>query len=120
MNSQNSAIKICFVLEEEKCSDIVLINISKSSSIADYLILANATSTTAVKAVAKHLKDYNFEGETVIRAEGLKEGEWAVLDYGNILVHILLEDKRAFYNLEKLWENGGKNIIDWKREKNGN
>ena len=97
-------VEICKVLEDNKAQDILVINISKISSICDNVILATGTSSTHVKALS------NFINEDVkipsLCKEGFGESNWVVVDYGDIIVHIFTKDIRDYYNLEKLYSDG--------------
>lgn len=91
--------------EDGKGMDIMTIDISENSSIADYFVLVSANSTNQATAIAdridKSLIDYT---EDNFVKEGYKAGRWIVLDYGEIIVHVFHKDEREFYNLEKLLE----------------
>lgn len=97
-------VEICEVLENNKALDILVINVSKISSICDNVILATGTSSTHVKALS------NFINEDIktpsLCKEGFGESNWVVVDYGSIIVHIFTKDIRDYYNLEKLYSDG--------------
>ncbi len=87
-----------------KAQDIQLLDVRNKSSITDFMILCTGTSNRHVAAIADHLKqtasNHNF---TTYHISGEKEGEWVVVDLGDALVHIMQEDARNLYQLEKLW-----------------
>lgn len=91
--------------EDGKGMDIMTIDISEKSSIADYFVLVSANSTNQATAIAdridKSLKDY-VENNFV--KEGYRTGRWIVMDYGDVIVHVFHKEEREFYNLEKLLE----------------
>lgn len=90
---------------DKKGFDIVVLDISKLTVISDYFVLVSGRSTTHVQALAEHIQEMlEREAEVrVVRREGYREGRWVLLDYGDIIVHIFVEEERAFYNLERLW-----------------
>lgn len=90
--------------EDKKGYDLVVLDIGKSTVIADYFLIVSGRSTTHVKAIAEHIQEVLAqEGIYALRREGYREGRWVLLDYGPVVVHVFLETERAFYNLERLW-----------------
>lgn len=97
--------KIVKLLDDKKGDDIRELFIGEKSSIADYFIIATGKNVTHVKALAEFVEEkLEEEGIFAIRKEGLREGRWAVLDYGSIMVHIFNSDTRDFFCLERLWK----------------
>ncbi len=99
---------ICEILSSKKAYDVVYIDVESKTSLCDYFIICSGRSTTQVKSLAENLeeklsKDYNLEPR---RREGVREGRWAVLDYGDVIVHVFNDEMRDFYHLERLWEDG--------------
>jgi len=93
-------------LEDIKAFDITVIDVSKKTSIADYMIIASANSNRQTKALARHLKDTLKEiGKSVANIEGEVDGEWVLVDLNEVLVHIMLPTTRAYFNLEELWQS---------------
>ena len=102
---------ICSVLDEKKAEDIKSINLDGKSIIADYFVICSGRSTTHVKSLADNLdeemsKKYGIEP---LRMEGKQDGKWAVVDYGDVIVHIFHQEQRKIYEIEDLWDDG-KNI----------
>lgn len=90
--------------EDKKGYDLVVLDIGKSTVIADYFLIVSGRSITHVKAIAEHVQEVLArEGVLALRREGYREGRWVLLDYGPVVVHVFLETERAFYNLERLW-----------------
>ncbi len=104
---QDLAFKICEILNYNKATDISLINISKSSNVADYFVLATGDSRVQVRALMDEL-EHSLEADSifVLRRDGVGDGRWVVLDYGFIVVHIFTQDLREYYHIEKLWVDG--------------
>ena len=104
MNMESIALakKIMTILEEKKATDILALDISEISTLADYFILASAENVRQLDA----LEDAVEEG---IRLEVNKEGEsssgWILMDYRDIVVHLFTKEQRAFYDLEKIWSD---------------
>lgn len=91
-------------LEDIKGYDITVMDVRKLTSMASYMIVANATSTRQTKAMANNVREKLKElGVDVRGVEGEREGEWVLVDLGDIIVHIMLPATRAYYNLEQLW-----------------
>ena len=93
-------------LEDIKALDIVSLDVKKLTSISDFMIIARASSTRQTKALARNIKDkMSVSGVEVIGIEGETEGDWVLVDLGNIIVHIMTPTTRAYFNLEELWSN---------------
>ncbi len=107
MDSNLMKDKIIELLLEKKAKDITVIHVEEQTTVADYFVIATGRSTTQVKSLADFLDEKEEEkGLTAFRREGVREGRWVVVDYGQVIVHIFNDDTRDFYNLEKLWSNG--------------
>lgn len=91
-------------LENSKAKEIISMDISKVSSLADYIIIATGRSSKHLNAVASKLRAFLKEQGVIINPEGVSEGGWVVLDVGNIIVHLFTQEVREVYNLEKLWK----------------
>lgn len=94
-------------LDSKKAKDIKVLKIDELTILANYFVIASATSTTQVKALADEVE---FQlGERGVQAksiEGYQSKSWIVLDYVDVIVHIFLESEREFYQLEHLWADG--------------
>jgi len=108
LESKDLALEICRILNSKKAKDITMINVNYLTIIADYFVIASASSNTAVKALAQELEKKLEEkhNRSPLRSEGLPEGRWVAMDYGEVIAHIFYEDTRKFYQLERLWTDG--------------
>jgi ribosome-associated protein len=91
---------------EKKGMNVLKIDLRKlENRITDYFVICHATSTTQVSAISDSVEDFvrDRAGEKPIHIEGLDNCYWVLLDYGNVIVHIFLEEYRSFYSLESLW-----------------
>lgn len=92
------------VLEDMKGEQIEVIDLTDRNAFADYLVIASGTSTRQVKAMAERLVEHaKRSGMRPMGIEGEREGEWVLVDLCDVVVHVMLPQTRAFYNLEKLW-----------------
>jgi len=102
---------------EKKAADVVVLDVRKESDVADYMIVAGAGSSPQLRAiyegVVARLQDL---GIRLLRQDGHVNDRWIALDYGGLLVHILLSEARAFYRLEQMWEDGV-HTIAWSETK---
>ncbi|MFY9784891.1 MAG: ribosome silencing factor [Pseudolabrys sp.] len=91
-------------LEDMKAEDSVVIDLTDKSSIGDYMVVTTGRSQRHVSAVADHLvKDIEAAGNSRVRIEGMRQGDWVLIDAGDVIVHVFRSEVRAFYNLEKMW-----------------
>ena len=91
-------------LDDDKALEIEVINIAEQSALADYIIVASGTSSTQITRMAEKLKSrLSARGLKDVRIEGAGQGDWVVLDMGDIVVHLFRPEVREFYNIEKMW-----------------
>ena len=104
LKSNEFVEKICAVLSARKAQDIVSVDVREKSSVADYYVIASGRSMAQTRALIEHVEEEMDKiGVAPVRREGVREGRWAVLDYGDVIVHIFNDETRLFYHLEKLW-----------------
>ena len=100
--------KICESLLKHKAEDVISIDVKGKTEVADYYVVASGRSMTHTRALIDHVEeDMDKLGVAPNRREGVREGRWAVLDYGDVIVHIFNDETRLFYHLERLWTDGG-------------
>lgn len=91
-------------LDADKAVDIETIDLSGQSALADFMIIASGTSSRQIVAMAEKLKErLHARGIGEIRTEGLAQGDWVIVDAGDIIVHLFRPEVRDFYNIEKMW-----------------
>jgi ribosome-associated protein len=93
--------------DDKKARDVKLYDVRRSSTFADYFIVATVDSGPQASAVAEamELRVRAVSGTRVLRSDGGERAAWRVLDFGGLVVHLLTEPARAFYGLERLWES---------------
>ena len=108
MDSKELALGCAKAISDKKCSDIVIIKVSEQTIVCSYFVIASGKSTTQVHALCDNVEEQikkNFDLAPV-RTEGVREGRWGVIDYGDVVVHVFNEESRLFYYLERLWDSG--------------
>ena len=91
-------------LDDSKGEDIAPIDLTGKSALADCMVIATGRSQRHVTAIADRLlDDLKKAGGDHVRVEGLRGGDWVLIDAGDVIVHIFRPELRAFYNLEKMW-----------------
>lgn len=94
-------------LEDSKGEDILSIDLKGKSALADHMVIVSGRSNRHVAAVADHvLRDLKEHGFGSCKVEGLQNGDWVLIDAGDIIVHIFRPEVRTFYNIEKMWSVG--------------
>jgi ribosome-associated protein len=111
MNNANIDVQACLkvvhdALTDVKAKDILELDVSSISNVADAIVIASGTSTRHVKALADNVADEARKaGFRPIGVEGERDAEWILIDLGFVVVHVMLPTARKFYDLESLWRN---------------
>tara|TARA_Y100000996_G_C21967770_1_gene415057 strand:+ start:58 stop:399 length:342 start_codon:yes stop_codon:yes gene_type:complete len=93
------------ILQDNKAQNISLIDVKNKSSVTDLMFIVSGRSTRHVKAIADNLVTKLKKSKIKpLGVEGYNKSEWILLDYGDLLVHVMHPDTREFYSLEKLWD----------------
>ena len=94
--------------DDRKAVDIRLIRVDEVSTLADWFVICSGLSDVQVRAIARSVEDRLEEeaGRRPLRREGQAEGRWVLLDYGELIVHVLMPAEREYYDLESFWGHG--------------
>ncbi len=102
------ALKIASFIDERKTDDTVAIDISQVSSWADVFIIATINSSAQLKGLMRQLKGFlsDIDMQPLHREKSISDENWVLLDCGEVIIHLMSQDAREFYELEKLWFQG--------------
>lgn len=104
MNTKQFAGNIASLMFNKKGYDVIILDLRKLASFADFFVICSADSDTQVKAIADEVeKNLNDAGIKCWHKEGYLALSWVLLDYVDVVVHIFKKEAREFYNIEKLW-----------------
>ena len=108
MDSQGLIEIAAKAADDLKAKNIKLIQIEKVSSIADWIMVCEGLSNVQVRSIIKAIEDNVCDEANLrpLRKEGINEGKWALLDYGEIIINVFQPKERNFYELELFWSNG--------------
>ena len=101
--------ELCRLLEDLQGIDVQIIDVKKQTAITDYMIIASGRASRHVKAMAENIMDsMKKSGHPALSCTGLDTGDWVLLDFNEVIVHLMQSDARYFYNLEALWQGNVK------------
>ncbi len=101
------AKKMAGILADKKAEDVVVLDLREVSSLADYFVIASGTNPKHASSLADYLEEGITPEEAELHhSEGLRNSDWVILDYMDIIVHIFTREKRELYSLEDLWQDG--------------
>lgn len=102
-------------LDSKKGKDIRVLYTEEQTTLADYFVICNGTSNTQVRALADAVEEMlSKAGEEPHHVEGHRGGEWTLLDYSCVVVHVFTEEAREFYSLERLWSDAAPvDVSEW-------
>ena len=104
MESAELKLFVIDKVEDLKAKDVVVLDISERSNIADFMVVCSGTSKTHVKAIAENLVVEAKRAKLHINGvEGRESSEWVLVDLGDVILHVMQDKTRDFYELEKLW-----------------
>tara|TARA_B100001996_G_C18350314_1_gene473706 strand:- start:133 stop:507 length:375 start_codon:yes stop_codon:yes gene_type:complete len=108
MDSQDLIEIAAKAADDLKAKNIKIIQIDMVSSIADWIMIGEGLSDVQVRSIIKSVEDRVSEKANMLplRKEGINEGKWALLDYGDIIINVFQPKERNFYELESFWSNG--------------
>ncbi len=112
LNSEQRAITFAREASRFKALDLVLLDVSRFSSFADYFIICSGKSSRQVQSIAENIESSLRDiGIKPLGIEGKREGHWVLMDYADVIIHIFYEPIRSFYDLESLWSEASR--LDW-------
>ena len=112
---EEKAKEIAKLMEDGKGNDVVVLDISKLNSWTDYFVIVTVNSSTHWQGLYKQVKDYIKQNDLEVHVTNKKSpdgDDWNLIDLGPIVIHLMSEQARAFYDLEKLWHAG--TVIDFR------
>ena len=105
-------------LEDAKANDVRQLDVRRLTDVTDWMVVASGTSTRHVLALADHVRtQVKAQGLSPIGTEGESGSDWVLLDYGDVVVHLMLPDTRGFYDLEGLWDDRLSSVVQLTRER---
>ena len=114
MKTFDLALKICKAASDKKASEIITMDMRGLMFSTDYFVVCSAQTATQVRAIADNIEEELDKAEIhYSHREGYHEGEWILLDYGDVVVHIFKEENRQYYALEQLWIESKIKIYDY-------
>jgi len=91
---------------DKKAEDIIALDVSAQTPIADVFLIATANNERQVTAIAEGVEQALMAtGVKSVRREGVREGRWALVDFNDVILHVMHEEDRAYYSLERLWKD---------------
>lgn len=111
-DSQKRALLCINASLEKKAKDLVLLKVKELSAFADYFIICSGTSDRQVRAIADAIQEnLKLAGLLPLGVEGEAAGQWILMDYDDVIIHIFLETVRSFYDLERLWSEAPRMVV---------
>jgi len=110
MTATTSAIELTTLAataaDDKKAENIVALDVSSKLPLADVFLIASGTNERHVSAIAEGIEDtLRAQGINALRREGVREGRWALLDFNDLIVHVMHDEDRGYYELERLWKD---------------
>lgn len=108
IDSKALANQIAEILDNKGATDIQILEVGHMTSITDFFVVASGRNVQSVHTLAEDLEEHLMEqGIEPRRKEGKNGARWIVLDYAHVIVHIFHPEERQYYNIERLWQDGG-------------
>lgn len=108
-SSKELAVAVCKALADKRGKDIITLYVREKTDLCDYFVIASGSNAPQIRAMGERVEELVEKelGLIPTRTEGVRDGRWAVVDYGDVIVHIFNDETRLFYHLERLWTDGG-------------
>lgn len=109
ITSKVLATEVCKALADKRGKDIVALYVREKTDLCDYFVIASGSNAPQIRAMGERVEELVEKNLGLVpnRTEGVRDGRWAVVDYGDVIVHIFNDETRLFYHLERLWTDGG-------------
>ena len=109
VTSKALAVEVCKALADKRGKDIVAMYVREKTDLCDYFVIASGSNAPQIRAMGERVEELVEKNLGLVpsRTEGVRDGRWAVVDYGDVIVHIFNDETRLFYHLERLWTDGG-------------
>jgi ribosome-associated protein len=109
VTSRELAKTVCKAIADKRGKDVVVLYVREKTDLCDYFIIASGSNSPQIRAMGERVEELVEKNLGVVptRTEGVRDGRWAVVDYGDVIVHIFNDETRLFYHLERLWTDGG-------------
>ena len=106
VTSKELVLEVCKALADKRGKDIVALYVREKTDLCEYFVIASGSNAPQIKAMGEKVEEMISKeyGVDPTRTEGVRDGRWGVIDYGDVIVHIFEEETRRFYNLERLWQ----------------
>ena len=103
------------LLADNRCEQIVVLDLRRLSQVTDFFVIASCTSDRQMGSMAGDLDELaRRQHQAVYRQHGVASGQWAVIDFVDVVVHLMMPEPRRYYDLESLWADG--RPVDWERQ----
>ncbi len=113
LNSRDLAILAARAADDKKASDTLIIEVGPILAITEYFVIASASNRRLVRSLSDEVEGRIREvtGRSPLRTEGVREQQWVLIDYGDIVVHVFSDETRSFYEIERLYRDAP--FVDW-------
>lgn len=106
---------VCAAADDKKAWDITVLDIKESSLMADYFVICSARNNRQTQSIADNIEEQmEQKGYPIPHVEGYREGKWILIDAGEVIAHVFVEQERQYYDLENLWADAPR--IDYEGE----
>lgn len=104
MTAEELKALVCAALEDLKGKDIVALDVRQLTGVTDYMVFCTGTSNRHVKSLAAHVEEEaRKQAVRALGVEGKQTSDWVLVDFGDVVLHVMAPEARAFYDLERLW-----------------
>ena len=114
MTPRDLGLEIIKLIRDRNCEDIRMLDIRETSPITDYFLIATGTSDRQLRSLSDEIERLGKKiGQKVYKVAGRDSGDWIVMDFVDVVVHLFNEQLRAYYDLELIW--GGSPYVEWEK-----